>query len=371
MPTYHCLTVEVPRRSQKRFGAFLLMITICSAFNLIARAQDPKPWNRLYVANMDSHTVSVVDLDVLKVQATIPVGFGPRGLAVTPDQEHVYVANFWSGTVSVISTGSNEVETTIPLPSWYGRAAPMGFAMSPDGLTLYVGNLADGLVRVISTTTNTVTATITEGYDWAMRYIALSPNGEHLYVAGAGDGKLAVIRTSDYKQVARVTNLPGARHIAVSPDGSRVYITSDSLNRVYVVDAVKYELIKTIQFPPNAGTVTLDISPTGKFAIVSNFLEKVSLIDTDPASPTYHQVIGQVQPNSYYQYCVALGADGRFAYLSNQADRGLSPNSINVIDIAPDSLTRNTIVSSIPVGLKPWGVLPVKQRELEPNPANQ
>ncbi len=348
--------------------AFLLAASL--TISLTGQAQDIKPWNRLYVTNEVSNTVSVVDLDQSRVLATIPVGQAPTGMAITPDQEYIYVANIRSANLSVISTASNSVVAMIPLPSSYGVASPFGIAMSPDGQQLFVSNLSDGTVRVISTRTNTVVGTITEAYDWAMRYIAISPSGEYLYVAGAGDGKLTVIRLADYKAVAKVTGLWGARHLVVSPDGSRVYITSDSASRVYVIDTAKAGLIKTIQFPPGVGTITVDISPTGKLAIVSNAFGNVSLIDTDPASPTYHEVIGQVPPSSFYQYCVVLGAEGKFAYLSNQSDRGASPNSINVIDIAQDSKTRNTIINSIPVGQKPWGVMPVRQRLPDPTPAN-
>ncbi|MGH9837957.1 MAG: beta-propeller fold lactonase family protein [Blastocatellia bacterium] len=358
MPVLHRLT-----RCSCLLAAILIIGTT-------SQAQDIKPWNRLYVTNELSNTVSVVDLDQSRVMATIPVGVGPTGMAITPDQEYIYVANIRSGSLSVVSTASNSVEATIPLPSWYGTASPFGIAMSPDGQQLFVSNLSDGTVRVISTKTNTVVGTITESYDWAMRYIAISPSGEYLYVAGGGDGKLTVIRLADYKAVAKVTGLWGCRHLVVSPDGSRVYVTSENTSRVYVIDAARAELIKTIQFPPGVGTTTVDISPTGKLAIVSNAFGNVSLIDTDPASQTYHEIIGQVPPSSFYQYCVVLGAEGKFAYLSNQSDRGLSPNSINVIDIAQDSKTRNTIINSIPVGQKPWGVMPVRQRLPDPTLAN-
>jgi YVTN family beta-propeller protein len=47
--------------------------------------------------------------------ATILVGFGPNGVAVTPDGTRAYVTNTIDGTVSVISTASNKVVATIPV----------------------------------------------------------------------------------------------------------------------------------------------------------------------------------------------------------------------------------------------------------------
>ncbi len=355
---------RLTRRLRKSLGNLLNILCIIIlglSVGKLAQAQDVVPWSRLYVTNFDSNTVSVVDLNVSRVIADIPVGVGPTGMAVTPDLERVYVANIRSGEVSVIATASNSVEKSISIPSIYGKAAPFGMAMTPDGSKVLVTNLADGTIRVISTQTNTVIETITSAFDWALRYIAISPDGEYVYAVGHGDGKLTVLRLGDYSVVAKITNLPAARHLAMTPDGSRLYVTSDNYDRLYVINAATYTLITTIFFPPGAGTVTVDIAQSGKFAMVSNYHEKVSIIDIDPRSPTYHRVIGQIPPNSGYQYCIVISPDGRFAYLSNQSSRGKSPNSINVIDITQDSPTCNSIIYSIPVGRAPWGVAIVRQ----------
>ena len=47
------------------------------------------------------------------VTATITVGTQPWGLAVTPDGSKVYVANFEDDTASVIDTATNAVTATI------------------------------------------------------------------------------------------------------------------------------------------------------------------------------------------------------------------------------------------------------------------
>ncbi len=326
-----------------------------------AIAQSEAPWNRLYVTNYLSNNVSVIDLSAGKVMATIPVGNNPTGMAVSPDKEEVYVANMWSGTVSVISTAQNAVTHTIAIPTFNAPAVPFGMAMMPDGSKVYVTNINDGTVRVIDTQTKRVVATITAAYDWAMRYIAISPDGEYAWAIGTGDGKISVIRTADNQVVAKIFGLPSARHMAFTPDGTRAYVTGDKFSRVYVIDAVKFALLTTLQFPTGSGTITTDICSDGKFAMVSNFFGKPTLIDIDPKSSRYHQIIGEVPPKSSYEYCIAIAPDGRFAYLSNQADRGATPNSINIIDLNAQSPTRNTIINSITVGTQPWGIAIVKQ----------
>jgi YVTN family beta-propeller protein len=370
MASSHCAyqyAKRVESSARESLGYLLsicLVIILGTADGQSATTKIQLPWSRLYVTNFASNTVSVIDLNLLQVIAEIPVGGGPTGMAVTPDVQRVYVANLWSGTVSVISTASNTVETTITIPGYYGKGAPFGMAITPDGSQIFVTDLSDGTVRVISTQTNTVTVTIDGAYDWALRYVAISPDGQFAYAVGTGDGKITVLRVSDYSVVGRITNLPGIRHLAITPDTSRLYAVSDKYSMLYVIDTATRAVIKTFQFPMGASTITIDIEQGGKFAMVSNFQDKVTVIDTDPGSPTYHQIIGQVPPNSGYQYCIVISPDGRFAYLSNQSDRGKSPNSINIIDIAPNSPTRFTIISSITVGVQPWGVAIVKQRPL-------
>jgi YVTN family beta-propeller protein len=58
------------------------------------------------VANYGSSTVSVIDTSNNTVVATIPIGYGPRGVAINPTNGLVYVANYGSNTASVISTVS-------------------------------------------------------------------------------------------------------------------------------------------------------------------------------------------------------------------------------------------------------------------------
>src|SRR4029077_4311946 len=67
---------------------------------------------RAYVNNVGSGTTSVVDTKSNLVVATIAVGSGPYGVAISPDGSHAYIANN-SGTVSVIDTSSNSVVSTI------------------------------------------------------------------------------------------------------------------------------------------------------------------------------------------------------------------------------------------------------------------
>jgi len=112
----------------------------------------------LYVTNLGSNTVSVINLSTLNVIATIPVGTAPQGIAITPDGSTLYVTNSTSGNVSVISTATNRVTATINVGS-----APIGVSVTSDGRFVYVANQSSNSVSVINTSSNNVSATIPVG----------------------------------------------------------------------------------------------------------------------------------------------------------------------------------------------------------------
>jgi len=57
---------------------------------------------RLYVSNFGSNSVAVYDIDYGKVIASLPVGSGPDGLALSKSQNYLLVLDSQSGDVTVI-----------------------------------------------------------------------------------------------------------------------------------------------------------------------------------------------------------------------------------------------------------------------------
>ena len=88
---------------------------------------------RAYVANFVTNDVSVIDAVTHAVVATVPVGSGPTGVAVTPDGSFIYVTNGNDNNVSVISAATNTVVATVPVGTF-----PTGIAITPTGAFAYV-----------------------------------------------------------------------------------------------------------------------------------------------------------------------------------------------------------------------------------------
>src|SRR5271157_3049767 len=132
-----------------------------------------------YITNYGNNNVSVIDTVTNTVIATVNVGTGPGGVAVTLDETKVYVVNVWDSTVSVIDTGTNTVTATVNVGTF-----PVGVAVSPNGTEAYVANYGDNNVSVIDTGTNTVIAKVNVGK--GPGGVAVTPDGTKVYVANSG-----------------------------------------------------------------------------------------------------------------------------------------------------------------------------------------
>ena len=141
-----CLSARARRVGRWSLAAIAALALVSVIGTAPALAQNA------YVTNRVDGTVSVIATASNTVIATISVGGGPFGVAVTPDDSKVYIANTGSNSVSVIATASNTVIATIPV-----GGGPFGVAVTPDGSKVYVANGQNDSVSVIATATNTVT----------------------------------------------------------------------------------------------------------------------------------------------------------------------------------------------------------------------
>lgn len=137
-----------------------------------------------------SGTVSVVELSSRRVTAEIVTGLHPSALAL--HGKRLYVANANSDSVSVIDTERDRVVATLPAritPKAPLGSAPNALAISRDGKTLYVANGADNAVAVLDAATGRTRGFIPAG--WYPTAVALSSDEKELLIAsGYGLGSL-------------------------------------------------------------------------------------------------------------------------------------------------------------------------------------
>lgn len=247
--------------------------------------------------------------------------------------------------------------TLISAPNLLGVFnGPSGIAITPNGQYAYVANSASNNVLAIdtnplSTTFNSVIATLTGPFD-SPNSIAMTPNGNYAYVTNAGNNSITVINLAN-NTILTTPNLNGILNspfaIAITPNGNYAYITNLS-GSVTVVDI-------RINAPVSApGLASVNSQPEG-LAITANGLvayvsdgsgTDVTVLDINPASLTFNTVISTPNLANTFDFPngVATTSDGNYAYVSNFIGATGNISSVSVIDTNPASPTYNSTLNT-------------------------
>ena len=140
-----------------------------------------------------SGTVTRVDLATGKATDEINVGLHPAGMAWDEHRNRLYVANSNSDTLSVIDTAKRVVVATVDLQPFEKRVAgvaPESLALTPDGRTLFAACSGINAVAELDVSgTPRIQGMIPTA--WYPNHLRLSPDGAYLVVStllGVGSG---------------------------------------------------------------------------------------------------------------------------------------------------------------------------------------
>jgi len=164
-------------------------------------------------------SVSRVDLATLKVTHTIPVELHPMGLAWDETQNRLYVANGNKDSLSVIDTQTNAVVKTISLQPFAQRVngiAPTAVALAPGG-KVFVACGGINAVLIVNAATSRIDGMIPTA--WYPNSLSLSPSGRYLAIGsllGAGSGW----REAPSKRAVHAVR--GAAHVVELPDAAQL-----------------------------------------------------------------------------------------------------------------------------------------------------
>jgi len=201
-------------------------------------------------------TVSRVDLATLQTTESISVGLHPTALAWDESRSRLYVANNNSDSISVVDTTKNAVVQTIqiqPFQTAVHGIAPTALALDSDAKRLYVACGGINAVAVIRLDTNTVEGLIPTG--WYPNHLALSRDRKWLAIAtllGVGSGA----GTVDEKYGRYVHSNRGSVQVVSIPEAPQLanYTTAVAENnhlRLHgeTVNAAQTTGIKTAALP--------------------------------------------------------------------------------------------------------------------------
>jgi YVTN family beta-propeller protein len=305
----------------------LIAVLAAAALPAVAGAR------QAYVSSFDGNIVTPIDVFSGTPGASIPVGDGARGIAITPDGGTAYVVNRFDHTVTPVDLETGTPGTPIPVGD-----QPGAVALTPDGETAYVANDASGSVTPIDTATATPGPPI--GVGGSPRGVAITPDGATAYVVLVNRNTVTPIDTA--------TNTPGApipvgvvpSGIAITPDGGTAYVANISSHDVTPIDTSK----NTAGAPIPVGTSPLGIAitPDGATAYVTNTnSNSVTPIATSTNTPGAPITVGN------FPTAVAIAPNGATAYVTQDNANG---------DVTPIDTVTGTAGTPIRVGPSPLGV---------------
>ena len=231
------------------------MRRLCFALLLWAPASLDAQAPRLYLANQDDATVSVVDLATKQVVETIDLqalGFGPNAkphhAQVDPDGNHWYLTAIGAGKVFKFDR-SNHLVGSVDLE------VPGLLTIVPGKDLLVVGKSMSAVnppkrIALIRRSDMKLLDEIEVFFPRPHALVA-DPRGEYVFVASLGVNQLASIRLEDGH--SELVDYDGPQQtftqFAISPDGHWLAVTSQLANQVLIYDTsnpAKPVLAKTL-----------------------------------------------------------------------------------------------------------------------------
>lgn len=189
----------------------------------------------LYVGTELDESVSVFDPSTGVRVGRLPTGRPQSHMFVmSPDGTRVYTANVDTGSVSVIDVATRELVQVIDVAGKINR-----ISITPDGSTLFTADQKQPQLAVIDVPTASVTWIDLPSSGFGS---AVTPDGRSLVVALRGASQLGVVDLAERRVTAVIDVPPQPQAIVVHPDGTRAYSACDAARAVVEVDLTRNEV---------------------------------------------------------------------------------------------------------------------------------
>lgn len=299
------------------------LLLICLTLGAAAAAAQE---GRLYVANQDDATVSIIDLETHRLVETLDLqslGFGPNAkphhAQVDPDGHHWYLTLITAGKVLKFDR-ANRIVGSVDLE------VPGLLALHPreDLLVVARSMAAVNPPRRIALIRRSDMTLLDEVEIFFPRPHALvvDPRGTHVYVASLGVNQIASVRLADGQ--LGLVDVEGPPHtltqFAVSPDARWLVATAETSNQLLVWDLADPGAPRPVR------SVTLEAGPfepvfswDGRWVFVTNLnANAVTVLD-----PSTWEPVAVIRHAAFRQpHGVALSPDGAWLYVSSRHQSG-------------------------------------------------
>jgi YVTN family beta-propeller protein len=235
---------------------------------------------RLYVDNSNDETVSVIDLNSLKVVDDIKIGASLiHGLALRPGGKLLFVTVESDHTLRIVDTTTGVTKATIKLT---GR--PNECAVTPDGKYVAVPIRDGDSVDIVDVIQQKVVKVlpIKEPHN-----AVSTASNRYIFVSSMGSNAVNVIDLESMSFSAVVPAGGRPRPYVISSDGQTMYVAVSYLHGFDIVNIPEKKVLERVEMPaqhsgaprprkfetPDTFTHGLAITPDGKELWVTSLLD--------------------------------------------------------------------------------------------------
>lgn len=192
----------------------------------------------LYVSAELDNSIYIIDPNTRKVVGSIPTG-EPQSHMFILRGDRAYTANVNTGTVSVLDVKNRKLLTVIPVAKDVQR-----ISLTPDG-SLAFTHASDNRVIVIDTAKKAVKVEIpTPGMPYAS---AVTKDGKWLIVVMPKNPQAVIVDLSTFK-IARTIAVPaGVTEVLTEVPGNKAYLSSYLAGQVVELNLDTWKITRTFQ----------------------------------------------------------------------------------------------------------------------------
>jgi YVTN family beta-propeller protein len=209
--------------------------------------------NKVGVVTDLGNNLLVVNVETGIIEKNIPTQqIVSHLLALHPNKPLAFVTNINSSSLSVIDLEQDRVIKIIPC-----GLGTEGIDITPDGSEIWVTNNKENTISVINTDTYQITDTLTTGKE-SLR-LKFSIDGRHCLVTNSSDGTISVYDQHSKKQIKTIS-IPGKKNliekilyhtprpvgILIHPNGLYAFVANSNANKIEVIDMKTFTLVSTI-----------------------------------------------------------------------------------------------------------------------------
>jgi YVTN family beta-propeller protein len=237
------------RRDLSADGIAIIDTSTLELVKLLKSGSDPEQFDishdgkRLFIANEDSGTLTVLNVARGEIEKSVPVGKEPEGVRLAPDGRLIGVTSEEGNAVYWVDSNSLGVLGSVTV----GKR-PRDLAFSPDGKTAYItGEFDSSLYKVNIPGAPAATQLLQlRREDRPMGVIFDAPH-KRLFISTGRGGTVAVVSLEDEPKLVTEIQV-GARPwgMALSHDGQRLYTANGSSNDITIVDTKTLQVMKKV-----------------------------------------------------------------------------------------------------------------------------